>query len=86
MVLLNVSDRHTWFTELYWSHAAMPESEGGGVVLQPVREIHRATAQQFSHQAAQGALHVSLAGDGESLGGQPGQGEVRPLTQPGRSR
>ena len=74
-----------WFTELDRSHPAVPESQSVGVVLQPVGEVDGAAAQQFAHQAAQGALHVSLAGDGETLGGQAGQGQVRPLTQSGRS-
>ena len=73
-----------WLTELCWGHAAVPESESVGVVLQPVGQVDSTAAQQFAHQAAQGALHVSLAGDGETLRGEPGQGHVRPLTQPCR--
>ena len=73
-----------WLAQLDRSHPAVPESEGVGVVLQPVGQVDSAAAQQFAHQAAQGALHVSLAGDGETLRGEPGQGHVRPLTQPCR--
>ena len=70
-----------WLTELYWSHPAVPESERGAVVLQPVGEVDSPAPHQLPHQAAQGAVHVPLAGDGESLRGEPGEGEVRPLAQ-----
>ena len=75
-----------WLTELYRGHPAVPESERGAVVLQPVGEVDSPAPHQLPHQAAQGAVHVPLAGDGESLRGQSGQRQVRPLAQPGRTR
>ena len=75
-----------WLTELDWSHPAVPESESVAVVLQPVGEVDSPAPPQLPHQTAQGAIHVPLAGDGESLRGQSGQRQVRPLAQPCRPR
>ena len=59
----------------------MPEGEKVVLVLQPVGEVDCTAAEQLAHQAADGAVHISLASHGETLGGEPGQGHVGPLTQ-----
>ncbi len=48
------------------SHAAVPECDGVGLVLEPVGQINRSEAEQLSNQATQSSIDIPLAGNGKA--------------------
>ena len=61
------------------AHASVPTYERRTVVLEPVRDVGRAAAQELAAEHRQSTVDVSLTGHGQALVGEARHGQIGPL-------